>query len=577
MLTSTLTRPTTISPTTSRHHKLCLVESIDIAPLNKPKPRVVSVEPISRHLRGKKGGKISIVPYIKTIVSDSASPTKEGIQAGDDGSTGSKTEDDPPESPARSEASSVSAVSSSSRSYRSKLTPQLANLVTRTGSRSSGVSPVDKTITATIELLCGGSLPGDLLPLKISIDHTKPIKSLEGIIITLYRQARVDYHPAIPMGSSKDGIKREYEDYYPKSLTGLGGLSLSSAGSSSVFRKDLAQVFSPLIVDPRSLNANVKASIRVPENVFPTISCVPGGMMTFKYYVEVMVDLRGKAVSRLGVVTGSGNNSYYRVDEHTERIHGAPEFSFLDTDQLRRQTGVVACLFEVIVGTRDSNRQRRKLLDRTPSYHQEPIYTQGDSVDVEVNRSDQISETHNNSEYQEAYNVHQVVGFQDPEPAYNPPPQLVPPPIIEEIVDEKTRYRRAEERLLPSAPPQDSAAIESQASHPVPSAPEAFDEQDFYASYENGRLSAPAYSNSSGHLVRANQDIADPHSNFVAGSDDKQEMERQRLLLAVSSPESAQEPTLDNVSAIDDSQLQQQPQPTAPVFNEDDEFVSHNT
>ena len=573
MLTSTLTRPTTIYPTTIRHHKLSLVESIDIAPLNKPKLQVISMKPLSKHLTGKKRGKRSMAPYTKGVVPDSASSTKDGLQASDLGSTGPKIEDEPPESPAQSEASSVSAVSSSTRSYRSKLTPPLANLVTRTASRNSASFPVDKTITAAIELLSGGCLPGDLLPLKISVDHTKAIKSLEGVVITLYRQARVDYHPVIPLGPSQDGKKREYEDYYPKSLTGLGGLSLSSAGSSSVFRKDLAQVFAPLIVDPHSLTAIIKPSIRVPEDLFPTISCVPGSMMTFKYYVEVLVDLRGKAVSRLGVVTGARNHSYCGDDERTEGTRCTSESSFLDTDQLRRQTGVVACLFEVIVGTRDSNRQRRKLLDRTASDRQEPKCTPGDSVDVEVNIYDRSSESHHNSEYQEGYFQRHVLEFQNQERALNPPAQLIPPPIIEEIVDEKTRHRRAEERLLPSAPPQDTAARESQASYPVPSAPEPFDDQDFYTSHEYEELSAPAYSGPSGPSVRSIEDVVDSQSTSAAGSDDKQEMERQRLLLAVSSPESA----LDDMSAGEDGQRRLKVQPTAPIFNEDDEFVSHNT
>ncbi|RAL63135.1 hypothetical protein DID88_004217 [Monilinia fructigena] len=86
----------------------------------------------------------------------------------------------------------------------------------------------------------------------------------------------------------KEAERLKHEEYYPKSKTGLGGLSLSSAGSTSVFRKDLSQTFAPLIVDPTTLTAQVTASVRVPEDCFPTICGVPGQMVNFKYQVEVI-------------------------------------------------------------------------------------------------------------------------------------------------------------------------------------------------------------------------------------------------------------------------------------------------
>ena len=101
------------------------------------------------------------------------------------------------------------------------------------------------------------------------------MKSLHGVIITLYRQARVDLHPAIPIGPTEKGKEGKYEDYYPRSVTGLGGLSLSGAGSSHVFRKDLSQTVLPLIVDPNTLTADVTGKVGVPEEAFPTIATVP--------------------------------------------------------------------------------------------------------------------------------------------------------------------------------------------------------------------------------------------------------------------------------------------------------------
>ncbi|KAK4994379.1 ph-response sensor protein, partial [Cryomyces antarcticus] len=51
MVTATMTRPTTISPTITCDRKVFLVENIDIAALRPPKPRTISLEPISRRSR----------------------------------------------------------------------------------------------------------------------------------------------------------------------------------------------------------------------------------------------------------------------------------------------------------------------------------------------------------------------------------------------------------------------------------------------------------------------------------------------------------------------------------------------
>ena len=116
---------------------------------------------------------------------------------------------------------------------------------------------------------------GDHVAIRVNVNHAKPIRSLYGVIVTLYRQARVDLHPAIPLGPTEKGTSSKYEDYYPRSATGLGGLSLSGAGSSHLFRKDLAQVMVPLYVDPATLTADVTARVRVPDEAFPTIATVP--------------------------------------------------------------------------------------------------------------------------------------------------------------------------------------------------------------------------------------------------------------------------------------------------------------
>lgn len=287
--------------------------------------------------------------------------------AGNEANQPSRVLGDPPQSPAPSERSSISTTSSG-------LNWQVRSTASSARSADGDDSGMDLIglgdINATIEILRTGCLPGDSLPVQVSVTHTKAIKSLQGIIVTLYRLARVDTHPAIPLGPKNSDKKPEYEDYYPKSRTGLGGLSLSSAGSSRTFRQDLNQTFAPLLIDPRSLTAVVKTSLQVPEDLFPTISNVPGEMISFKYHVEVVVDLRGKLAgqdrvrSQLGIVNGAGG--YGHGDPKVHGVDGssglffplASGFGCLDTSQVRREKRVVSWSFEVIVGTHDSERKR---------------------------------------------------------------------------------------------------------------------------------------------------------------------------------------------------------------------------
>ena len=351
MITSTLTKPTAISPTVTCHRKIKVIERIDVALSQQSKSQTVSLEPINGGNRNK------------------SRKSKKKV-AGREANQPSLVSGDPPQSPAPSERSSISTTSSG-------LNWQVRS--TASSARSADCDDSGKVLVglggihATIEILRSGCLPGDSLPVQVSVTHTKAIKSLQGIIVTLYRLARIDTHPAIPLGPRNSDKKREYEDYYPKSRTGLGGLSLSSAGSSRTFRQDLNQTFAPLLIDPRSLTAVVKTSLQVPEDLFPTIRNVPGEMISFEYHVEIVVDLRGKLAgqdrvrSQLGIVNGAGG--YGHGDPKVHGVDGssglffplASGFGCLDTSQVRREKRVVSWSSEVIVGTHDSHRRRCRL------------------------------------------------------------------------------------------------------------------------------------------------------------------------------------------------------------------------
>lgn len=477
MLTSTLTRPTTMAPTTSTETKIYLTDSIDIAPIAEPKPRVISLEPISRRTRAKTSrqkpepvitdGLAPVLPPQTPTGSDFPARPRTGV------SNGSPEDHEAPRSPSPSDVSFESRISSgaSGTEYgvRSINTAQDGS-VSMSGSRSA---LKNKTITATIHILKGGFLRGDQIPIKVTINHTKHIRSLKGIILTLYRQARVDMHPALPVVPNSKGDKNKTEDYYPKSRTGLGGLSLSSAGSSHVFRKDLSQSFAPLFVDPRTLTADVKCSVRVPDEAFATISNVPGAMISFKYYIEVVVDIQGKLtgldrmVANAGLVNvpsaGAGTSSIAGEDVHGS-MFSTWGGNFVDTDQIRREKGVISSLFEVVVGTKDSERNGKRKQTQIPEniVHEIPYDSTNDTNGAEGYDGDYYGYDENGQYYDYGYDpaYYDAPGYEQygigPESTHQAHAQQ---PMPEQGLSEKEQMRRAEERLLPSQPPASGSSL----------------------------------------------------------------------------------------------------------------------
>ncbi|KAL2818505.1 pH-response regulator protein palF/RIM8 [Aspergillus cavernicola] len=575
MLTSTLTKPTTMNPTISCRRRINLLENIDIAAFPAPKARVVTLEPVSR--RSKSKGKA------KTAGSDapesgSLEPSANGGTAGSDHR--------PPLSPAPSNVSSSSRLSNSSQSFQIVTDPgsTASSGVRNSEARSITPSVSDRIITAKAEVLRAGVLPGDTLPIKITISHSKQVRSAQGIIITLYRQGRIDMHPTIPIGVSSDGKKPVYEDYYPRSRTGLGGLTLGTARTSSVFRKDLTQTFAPLVVDPTTLTADIKTSIRIPEDAFPTITRTPGSMINFRYYVEVVVDLRGKLTSpdrflpRFNLVSSGRNFSSNGkisdpADTNGNVITADWGGNILDTDQIRREKGVVAVAFEVVIGTRDS--QRRKSEARRTSSAAEGSDTQqpaDNPADGEFWTPDyQGTMSGAESEYPPPENAgHGQEHLQWPE--Y--PDQMqqdhypLPSPQPDEPIDEKARLRRAEQMLLPSQPPgEPEAGPSSAAETAIPTAP-VLPEDDHINDYHhlpsmrvNG-MSPALMSAESVQTVVAGSSSTPLDGPSAPTGDDKQELERQRLLIEASAPVDPDGPHSER--AADDG-------PSAPVFHDDDD------
>ncbi|KAI4115704.1 MAG: hypothetical protein LQ338_007820 [Usnochroma carphineum] len=580
MLSSTLTRPTTLRPSnllpTSRsEHPVTVKETIDIANLPDPIPQVIPLDTIHRRPRRTKTTVANrrAKPFNSERSQQSSAPIISS-------SAISEASDESPQSPTMSDFSCASTISSGRNDDEngSELAIRHASAHvderSTTSSDEAAIAP-----SATVEMLQSGCLPGDTVAVQVAVSLGRHFRNPQGIILTLYRECHIDIHPAIPLGSWQNGSKEEYEDYYPKSRTGLGGLSLSSGGSSRVFRQDISQKATALYVDRQTFTATVKASIHVPDDVFPTISTVPGKMIDFKYYVETIIDLRGKPaiqeriLPRLSMVNAvpsfspGESRSCLQGTYESEKLPMASGVAFLDTSQLRREKGVVTHVSEVVVGTRDSRRYRLKKIDygqghgelQTEGFRQ---YTNLTSDDIDRNVRDTWRFPYTDTE--DVHHNH-TGPHEDSHAIDFAPTQDVPAPEIEDHVDEKTRLRRATELLLPSAPPQDGEPTASEYALGEPSAPAAFDDFDFIHDLDQPGPSAPAYdrsprtspnnpNTSATQLATANLQDRTIDDEYL---EDKQELERRRLQMQASSPDAG---TIG---------ISSNNEPSAPVLDED--------
>ena len=550
-----------------------MIESVDIGPLTPPRPRTIYLEPISkrsrrkRQLEGERPASEAIEADARTArPSESAAETTEGSgshSGGTDDQSQDSTQNNP-RSPVQSDLRSLSgesAVSVSTGISRSQDAATASSIVTLGGGvgahRTNAVE--DRTITATIELLKGGCLPGDIVPIKISVQHIKRIKSMHGVIVTLYRQGRIDSSPPISLFrdlSKEEAKKLEKEEYYPKSRTGLGGLSLTSAGPCSVFRKDLSQAFSPLLIDPATLTTSINTSVRVPPEAFPTIKGVPGEMISFKYQVEVIVDLGGKLAGQLqggnasmGMAVAGPNVSIpgQSLDGGASSVGGwGPNPSIIDTDRLRREKGVISVVFEVVVGTVDTARREKRgkePINPPPSVYTRQIPESDFQYSGETQKGQPALAAYPEDgagpvEYSEVPTDPPLHPYWNPNRGHGAAPVYVPPPDVpnESNMTEKDRIRRAEQRLLPSQP-------EPNAPSAGPSGSAYLNGVNIYDA-EDAPQEAQASSSHSpnGHPDAAEEpsapaleDLAGP-SNRGSAADDKQELERARLLAEASAP-----------------------------------------
>ncbi|KAL6814784.1 hypothetical protein V8C40DRAFT_109751 [Trichoderma camerunense] len=609
MATATLTRPLSMAATTTCERKVMLAERIDVSLLPPPPPRTIFLEPISKKTRKKKSSMaldksslatpepVDVVP--EPDAGEPISTPSEDTAARENplGDQQSERRGAAALSDVQSEVSGESGRSISTAMSRSDMT-QLSQVGTSAFTSAQQQAVNDKTITASIELLRGGCLPGDAVSVRVTVQHIKQVKSMTGVIVTLFRQGKIDTSPPSQlfkdMMTKEDARRIQREDIYPRSRTGLGGLSLSSAGSISVFRKDLDQTTAPLIIDPETMQASVTVPVKLPDDSFPTIKGVPGDMISFKYQVEVIVDLGGRLsghfpsrkTSRFGAFSSSATDQ--TISMFSQR-RGA-QIEIIDTAPLRRQKGVVCVTIESIVGTVDSSGQRRlvkvssssKTLDNAES-DDEMGFVPTPTRYEEIDRNNPQPHGPPPQEYFPPPTNHQRPSYSptrpphpshpsypptsnhDLAPSYTPPPPQLPDP---RGLTEKDRIRQAEQRLLPSRP------------QAGPSSP---DEDDIYDAQATPR---PPYAGNSGEednigpSAPTEEELTAAVNGPMGAGEDKQERERRRLMQEASAPPEFPE-DMDRGGgpgrAPREDDLTADAEPTAPTIVEDeDDYPGYN-
>jgi arrestin-related trafficking adapter 9 len=645
MITCTLTRPSRasiINPVNSHQIRLNFVDDIDIAFLAPPKPRTITLSPLPRRTRTRSKRSapnlLTIQPIQLPPMRDAQSlPSPQGLDRPRNQPVVdlgvARTESEPPRSPGPSETSfesgpssgeTPSAVESISQVSQSGRTNDSGTKL-RTQFSTPLIDPL-KPITTIIKLDQAGYLRGDTVEVHVSIDHTKQIKSLHGVIVTLYRQARVDFYPSLPI------INRD-DDSSARRRMVLRGIAIASGSSFHIFRKVLDQNFSAIIIDDKTMKAEVKTSISIPENAFPTISTVPGAMISFKYYVEVICDIQGKLSAYDKYLPTPGASSLNGMRNNGDGAHsGFPGWSFIDTEEIKREKSVVCCNFEVIVGSRDSSRNGNwsqlpaftgTLLERDEALNQSN--GESSSSSAECNRQKSTNSrsqrpepvrTNTNGESSSLIHTPSQPLSSTPPPHFSlaapnyesvstPTPStatpLVPIPTLpdESNLSEKERIRLAEQRLLPSAPsePAEDAYTSSSAQEYTPSAPRLTDLDPLIPSNAHHHLHHPYTTILPQHPSHPlSSASAPPYAENSSSStgplslspiDDKQELERRRLEEARSSPPpttlepsaSSEEVEPDATPRPDRTGEREDFTPTAPVIHEDEAMFgfTHNS
>lgn len=276
----------------------------------------------------------------------------------------------------------------------------------------------------------------------------------------------------------------------PDTPSPSSSLSLNSSSSlkqslapkappASAYRKDLAQTVLPLVIDPITLTAEVKATLKVPGDIIPTLRKVPGGGVEMRYYVEVIMDIRGK-LGRLDEILTSDSGS---KPGDTPGITDG----MIETERIRqKEKSCVACKFEVVVGSLDSSSSKKRQLARTPAQVDSGrrSQTRDDLPVLQLRRDSGSYPSSPTSQHRRSSSLsyrgsgsntpiaartpiltpqpeRYLYGYDfsppdEPHDLHLPPTEAAPsyePPPVDSIVAEKSRLEGKADALMESAPP----------------------------------------------------------------------------------------------------------------------------
>lgn len=286
-----------------------------------------------------------------------------------------------------------------------------------------------QSIKVSLDINQRGYIRGEPIPIKISLNHTRQLQDLNGIILTFVRVCRLDNGPESFLES---------------------------------FRKDLQQSVLPLYIDPNTLSAEVNTSVRIPPDAFPTIVGCP--LVSFQYFVEVMVNLSGKTVDIHG--SNTHTNTPALLEKSEKRATPSLEFdkftfnnstersAFINTDKFKRSKRFLQLNTEIIVGTHRLEKvetiSRRSSLSASSPLSQNMSPNALPQIELPTNSYSTPTQSQIITSIQESVETN----FQSPPyviPGYNDIGTTVSLPVEPEL-SEKERVRAHEMALMPSAP-----------------------------------------------------------------------------------------------------------------------------
>lgn len=227
-----------------------------------------------------------------------------------------------------------------------------------------------QVIKVALEIPERGFLRGELILIKLNINHSRKIQDLNGIIVTLVRVCRLS-----------NGHENMVES----------------------FRKDLQQLVLPLYVDPNTFRSEINTSLRVPADAFPTISGCP--LVSFQYFIEVLINLSGKSLildssnhhkpsistdeANHSLLENSSNDLKYKFNFNSNASMNQNERSgFINTDKYKRMKKFLLLTTEVIIGT---NRLNERLAYTSNERSNEPLHDNLNSISPTSRKSSSVS------------------------------------------------------------------------------------------------------------------------------------------------------------------------------------------